>query len=94
MKLNNLLSSDLPEIDESIKECINLGQWLLFKSKSKKHTSAVFYLKAGTSIFEVSKQGKVLKESKTRNISIDELYYFSDMPRPHSLSNASITQAR
>lgn len=91
MILNNIPSSELPEIDVSIKECINFGQWLLFKSQALEHQAkdTVFYLKAGTNIFGLDKTGKVLETLKRENLSvqIDELFYFSDVAQPHSLSN-------
>lgn len=91
MKLNNILSSELPEIDNSIKECVNLGQWLLFKSKTTSQAGAEssFYLKVGQCIYKLSDSGKVVQEiEKPRdNLRIDELFYFSDIPKPRSLSN-------
>ena len=90
MKLNNILSSDLPEIDNSIKECVNLGQWLLFKSHGlEKDPETVFYLKAGSKIFSLNQAGKVLEtmDRDKLNVHIDELFYFSDIAHPQSLSN-------
>lgn len=90
MKLINILSNELPDIDASIKECINLGQWLLFKSTahSKTYNADFFYLKAGAAIFRLDESGKLIaEEDEHQNISIDELFYFSDLPQPKSLSN-------
>lgn len=93
MELRNLFSHELPEIDNSIKECVNLGEWLLFKSKNFEHADeeAVFYLKAGSKIFELDGVGRILKiqERQDVNIRIDELFYFSDIPKPRSLSNSA-----
>ncbi len=95
MKLNHILSNELPEIDQSIKECVNLGQWLLFKSDTIENADAdvAFYLKAGPSVFELDVRGQVLKTLETADLSlhIDELFYFSDIPQPCSLSNMSHT---
>jgi len=92
MKLHDILSADMPEIDESIKECVNLGQWLLFKSEMKAgaRAEAVFYLKAGSNVFELNEQGKILQklDRAEEGLEIDELFYFSDLPKPYSLSNA------
>lgn len=94
MKLHDILSARLPEIDESVKECVNLGQWLLFKSDSSldNHREVAFYLKTGSGIFELSDSGKVLQEVErgADNLEIDELFYFSDVRKPMSLSNARI----
>ncbi|AXV70901.1 hypothetical protein CJO74_01115 [Ralstonia solanacearum] len=98
MKLNNILSADLPEIDESVKECINLGQWLLFKSwtKSHAHPQVAFYLKAGSSVFELSERGRILQElnQNEEGLEIDEVFYFADLPKPTSLSNSNFSTRR
>ncbi|WP_168792306.1 hypothetical protein [Paraburkholderia aromaticivorans] len=90
MKLNDILSEQLPEIDESVKECVNLGQWLLFKTDG--HNEVAFYLKTASSIFELSNRGKILQkvDDDEDNLEIDELFYFSDLPRPKSLSNSIV----
>lgn len=94
MKSNNILSSELPEIDDSIKECVNFGQWLLFKSHGIKHEAkdTIFYLKTGSKIFCLSKKGEILETiEKDLNVQIDELFYFSDIAHPQSLSNMVAT---
>jgi len=92
MKLNDILSEELPEIDKSVKECVNLGQWLLFKAGG--HDEVAFYLKTSSSIFELSNSGKILQKVNhgEDNLEIDELFYFSDLPRPSSLSNSTIAE--
>jgi len=91
MKVNNIRSNELPEIDSSIKECVNLGQWLLFRSKAIQPDvkEAAYFLKAGTKIFCLNKNGKILEtiEKEKLNMPIDELIYFSDLLQPKSLSN-------
>lgn len=98
MKLHDVLSRDFPEIDNAVKECVNLGQWLLFKSSTieDKGFHAPFYLKVDAQIFELDSRGKVLKALPREGLSvrIDELYYFSDMPRPCSLSNMTLGMER
>jgi hypothetical protein len=96
MKLNNILSSDLPEIDDSIKECINFGQWLLFKSQTiNPNANNHLYLKVGQSVYELSDKGKIIQEIENSRTSlrIDELFYFSDLPKPRSLSNTPFLKA-
>jgi len=94
MKLNDVLSSSLPEIDVAVKECINLGQWLLFKSTSLAQEDPdghpAFFLKADAEIFELDSRGAVIKSISRAglNVSVDEVFYFADLPRPSSLSNA------
>lgn len=92
MRLNNILSRDLPGIDDFIKECVNEGQWLLFKSDSIEGAqhAASFYLKAGDNFYALAGDGSVVGELTvlSDNFKIDELYYFSDLPRPQSLSNS------
>ncbi|WP_434631663.1 hypothetical protein [Chromobacterium sp. CV08] len=94
MKLNNILSEELPDIDDSIKECVNFGKWLLFKSEelTEADPEAAYFLKVGSKIFELNARGSVLKtlENQDSSISIDELFYFSDIDRPTSLSNTNL----
>ncbi|HEJ7947566.1 TPA: hypothetical protein SMI10_003825 [Serratia liquefaciens] len=88
MKFVSIQSTALPEITKSVKECINLGQWLLFKAEQQDE-NVFFYLKVGTEIYPLSQRGGFLTSTPVGNVEIDEVYYFSDMPKPISLSNAS-----
>ncbi|WP_413178469.1 hypothetical protein [Escherichia coli] len=48
MKFTGLQSSALPDTSDSVKECVNLGQWMLFKSYAHEVTTTfevVFFLK-------------------------------------------------
>ncbi|MBR8278409.1 hypothetical protein KDX15_31655 [Burkholderia cenocepacia] len=94
MKLHDILSERLPEIDDSVKECVNQGQWLLFKADASAsgHREAAFYLKTGSGVFELSDSGKVIQEVEggASKLEIDELFYFSDIRKPISLSNTRI----
>ncbi|WP_175024855.1 MULTISPECIES: hypothetical protein [Burkholderia] len=94
MKLNDILSEQLPEIDDSVKECVNQGQWLLFKTDlpSGGNRRVAFCLKTGSGVFELSDRGKVLHEIRdgVDKLEIDELFYFSDVRKPISLSNTRI----
>lgn len=95
MRLNNILSNELPEIDASIKECVNFGQWLLFKSDPKLATrvEVVFYLKTSDNVFGLDGRGHILEtlEVNETNLPINELFYFSDIRQPTSLSNIGRT---
>lgn len=93
MKLHDILSARLPEIDESVKECVNMGAWLLFKTEaSEGHPDAAFYLKTDASIFELDDRGRLLHEvtKGAEKLEIDELFYFEDIRRPTSLSNTRL----
>lgn len=93
MKLHDILSARLPEIDESVKECVNLGEWLLFKTEaSVGHPEAAFYLKTDACIFELDDSGRLLQEvtQGADKLEIDELFYFADISRPTSLSNTRL----
>lgn len=90
MKLHDIDSSQLPEIADSVKECINMGEWLLFKTESPDRAGeAAFFLKTPTSVFKLSDSGRVLQEVNGAfdRLEIDELFYFSDFCKPVSLSN-------
>ncbi|RQR26989.1 hypothetical protein DIE23_28450 [Burkholderia sp. Bp9143] len=94
MKLHDILSERLPEIDDSVKECVNLGEWLLFKTDAlaRDQHDVAFYLKTGSGIFELDDNGKVLHEVEggAEKLEIDELFYFSDVRKPTSLSNTRV----
>lgn len=96
MKLINILSSDLPEIDDSIKECINFGQWLLFKTSTQitDDVNVSFYLKIDSSIYALTARGRILEKVNVPKptFNIEELVYFSDLPKPQSLSNAQLAR--
>ena len=90
MKLYDIESSRLPEIADSVKECVNMGEWLLFKTEAPADGQATaFFLKTTTSVFELSDRGQVLHEVAEGGdkLEIDELFYFSDIRKPISLSN-------
>ncbi|MCE1019459.1 hypothetical protein LU640_14025 [Pseudomonas monteilii] len=93
MKLHDILSARLPEIGDSVKECVNLGEWLLFKTEASvgRHTAA-FYLKTDDCIFELDDSGRLLQEvtEDADKLEIDELFYFADISRPTSLSNTRL----
>lgn len=92
MKLHDILSSRLPDIDDSVKECVNMGEWLLFKSEDSTSSAASFYLKTDSKIYKLDDRGKLLHqvESSSEKIEIDEIFYFSDIHRPISLSNTRL----
>lgn len=92
MKLHDILSSELPEIDDSVKECVNLGKWLLFKSEGSTSSTSPFYLKADSKVYELDNSGRLIHEveEQSKSIEIGELFYFSDIHRPASLSNTRI----
>ncbi|MDI6977463.1 hypothetical protein QMZ62_21820 [Serratia sp. PF2-63] len=89
MKFVTIQSSALPEITELVKECVNLGQWLLFKAHSD-DANVFFYLKTDKDLYALGKSGKVLTSTPVEGVEMNELYYFSDIPKPISLSNAIV----
>lgn len=93
MKFVNIPSSELPEIDASVKECVNKGQWTLFRAEANDLPGehVCFYLKAGKDLFALGEHGKVITFFQTVNneIPMNEVIYFSDIPKPESLSNIS-----
>ena len=93
MKFTNIESSELPDIDSAVKECVNMGQWMLFKSNAKSANTVenVLYLKVGQSVYTLNEKGGVMDEIKNTvdSLQMDEVFYFSDLPKPVSLSNAA-----
>lgn len=92
IKSYRILSSQVPGINEKIRECINKGQWLLFKSNEfGLNSDAPYFLKTGSKIYKLDNHGALLEQVSEQNhtIDVDEVFYFSDVPNPVSLSNAS-----
>lgn len=91
MRFVDILSSDLPEIDDSVKKCINLGQWLLIKIDDEyfPEIEACFYLKVGNDFFALGEKGEIITtfHSIENDVHINEIISFSDLPKPESLSN-------
>ena len=84
-------SSKLPEIDESVRECINHGQWMLFRSdRVGISDNSPYFLKAGHEIFRLDSRGALIEKVVDENFrpDVNEVFYFSDIPQPESLSNA------
>lgn len=88
MKFTSIQSTALPEITDSIKECVNLGQWFLFRANCD-DANVFFFLKTGKDIYALGEHGRILMSTPLQsNVDMDELFFFSDMPRPASLSNS------
>ncbi|KOA99095.1 hypothetical protein AE921_13080 [Xanthomonas arboricola] len=90
MRSFRIESSDLPGIEESVRECINRGQWLLFRSgRAGVVDGSPYFLKAGREIFKLDSRGSLLEKivDSEFNLGVDEVFYFSDIPQPDSLSN-------
>lgn len=88
MKLNDIKSSRLPGITDSIKECVNMGEWLLYKIEPiEGNQDAAFYLKTPTHVFQLSDNGEILREIEDDADNIGEIFYFSDISKPTTLSN-------
>lgn len=97
MKYSNIASAELPNIDDTIKESVNLGQWLLFRANLGTDDQSL-YLKAGETLYKLSKDGRILSVVDSKALSghllIEELLYFSDIDQPQSLSNAKYASVR
>lgn len=94
MKLVHIDSSNLPDIDVTVKECVNLGQWLLFKPTEKLVSvgsgDISFYLKVDQGCyFGLNELGGIVCQlaDYPAEMVMDEVFYFSDLPKPISLSN-------
>lgn len=94
MKFTGLQSSALPDTSDSVKECVNLGQWMLFKSESNL-VGVCFFLKTSNEIFALNERGKILNTTPMReHLEMREVFYFCDLPKPESLSNAALSICR
>ncbi|EGM7791082.1 hypothetical protein C9Z70_10275 [Escherichia coli] len=64
---------------------------VLFKSYAHEVTTTfevVFFLKTDDEIFGLNERGQITPTQITEHLSIDELFYFIDLPKPPSFSNA------
>ncbi len=93
MKFTGLQSAALPDTSDTVKECVNLGQWMLFKSHEYQR-SVVFFLKTENNIYALDESGRVMPTPVSGYVSMDEVFYFLDIARPASLSNASLPELR
>lgn len=93
MRLIQILSSRLPEIDDAVKECVNQGQWLLFKAPVGEFGMyrAAYFLHVNSVVYALDESGRVVERvaEGVQTPQIEELFYFSDLPQPTSLSNTS-----
>ncbi|GKV88174.1 MULTISPECIES: hypothetical protein [Pectobacterium] len=95
MKFVSIQSQDLPDITSTIKECINLGQWILFKANTSDET-VCFFLKTGKDIYALNERGRILTsmsiDSNPELKEMEEMYFFSDVKKPESLSNMHLVK--
>lgn len=87
MKFSHMRSDELPEIDVSVKECVNAGQWFLFKANADDQ-NVCFFLKVHNDVFALGEHGEILNSYSNQNdVNMNEIIYFEDLPKPVSLSN-------
>lgn len=87
MKFSHMRSEDLPEIDVSVKECVNAGQWFLFKANADEQ-NVCFFLKVHNDVFALGAHGEILNSIPNQeDMKMNEIVYFEDLPKPASLSN-------
>lgn len=86
MEIKKLSATELPKIDLAVKECINLGQWLLFKSATRDQEN--FFLRAGTTLLTLDELGAIIHtaDSVQDDVGVDEVFYFDDVVKPQTLS--------
>lgn len=93
MKFVSIPSSRLPEIDPFVKECVNKGQWTLFRAEKSdfSDSSVAFFIKAGKDFFALNDDGQVVTvfQGIDGGVQMNEVIHFSDIPKPASLSNIS-----
>lgn len=72
-----------------------MGLWLLFTPQtSGANIDATFYLKTPTSCFVLDARGGLSREIENPPLAIADLYYFSDLPMPPSLSAIGDARSR
>lgn len=86
MEIKKLQSNELPMIDLAVRECVNLGQWLLFKSATEGQEK--FFLRAGATLLTLDPTGNIVHsmDGVHDEIGVDEVFYFDDVLKPQTLS--------
>lgn len=88
MKFTGLMSSELPDTSDAVKQCVNLGQWTLFRA-SAEIEEASYFLNTGDEIYALNKHGRFLQTTPVvAHITMSEAFYFCDIPQPESLNNS------
>lgn len=91
MKIGSMLSSDLPELGPAVKRSVNDGRWFLYRGTAG--VPAPLYLEAGRKVYALDESGGVIAEFNMVEVTfITEMLYFSDLPRPPSLSGFDISK--
>lgn len=86
MKLSTIYPKDLPALDPAVRECINRGDWLLFRGSECPATATdTLYLKTDETVFALGIDGSLLQscERQSQDFKVAELVYFSE-PSPSS----------
>lgn len=89
MKLKEIKSNELPEIGLPVAECVNSGAWTLYRpSPSGSKTDGSFFLKMGSEVCVLDARGKIVRMiGRDSSPAMYEVFYFSDLPKPRSMSN-------
>ncbi|MCP1679438.1 hypothetical protein [Kerstersia gyiorum] len=93
MKLVTYYSSRLPDIPDTVKECVNQGKWILYTSSTQNRgIGTEFFLKTDSAVYELDGVGRVVyvRPAAAQIPDINELINFSDLPYPSSLSNGML----
>ena len=86
MKRGYILSSDLPKMGDTVKQCVNNGVWFLYKGTAA--IPAYLYIEVDRDVYALDEQGGVIAEFDIKEpIDRTERVYFSDLPRPPPLSD-------
>lgn len=92
MNTREILSREIPHLNEPIKEMINQGMWFLYEVEKENIPTAKYILKAGDKMILLDRTGKILS---TLNPEADDLdyicvVYFNDLQFPKTLSNMAV----
>lgn len=89
MKVVQIESSKLPDIDYEAKKFVNQGYWTLVKIKRAPGRIEAYMLDMDGNYAFLSRSGTPVSIESVRPIDIvyDEIVYFSDIARPGSLCN-------
>lgn len=87
MESVRILSTQLKQLNPTVKNLINQGIWFLYTMKND--DGAEYALVANEDIYFLDGKGKVLARKKKIDCddSLGQSVYFSDIPLPNSLGN-------
>lgn len=93
MDFKQLLSTQFLKLNATTRDLINMGEWFLYEISYTPIPDARYYLSTDQMSFFLSADGTILSKTPTTPSNLEFLSQikFSDLPKPHSLRNISVS---